>query len=158
MDDTVYAENHLALIKKTDQFFLEKVPFNQFVGMKVDHYGEQPLKLRVDIRQELVGNFARNMLHGGVTLSVLDAVGGMQVFREIIKRFDDQPDDLIKDVLTKVSTVSLNTQFLRPGIGLSFYATAQVRRLGSKVAFVDMQMMNNEDRLIATGTGVYSVS
>ena len=158
MDDIVYTDKQLNLIKKTDQFFIERIPFNQYLGMKVDQYGEHTLKIRIDIRQELVGNFTRDMLHGGVTLSLLDAVGGMQVFREVIKRLDEHAEELIMKVLTKVSTINLSAQFLRPGIGESFYATASVRRLGSKVAFVDMQIMNQDHLLIATGSGVYSVS
>lgn len=158
MDDAVYTEQQLDLITKTDQLFIERIPFNQYLGMKVDQYGEHTLKIRIDIRQQLVGNFTRDMLHGGVTLSLLDAVGGMQVLREVIKRLDQQTEVLIKSVLSKVSTINLNAQFLRPGIGQSFYATAIVRRLGSKVAFVDMQMMNQDHLLIATGSGVYSVS
>ena len=158
MDGPVYTDKQLNLIKKTDKFFIEKVPFNQYLGMKVDDFGEQPLKLRIDVRPELLGNFTRDMIHGGVTLSLLDAVGGMQVFREVIKRINTDSNQQSMDVLTKVSTISLNTQFIRPGIGKSFFATANVSRLGKKVAFVDMQMMNQDHLIIATGTGVYSVS
>ena len=99
MDDIVYTDKQLNLIKKTDQFFIERIPFNQYLGMKVDQYGEHTLKIRIDIRQELVGNFTRDMLHGGVTLSLLDAVGGMQVFREVIRRLDEQTEELIMEVL-----------------------------------------------------------
>ena len=158
MDAIVYTDKQLELIKKTDQFFIEKVPFNQYLGMKVNHYGEQPLSIQIDLRSELLGNFSRGMIHGGVTLSLLDAVGGMQVFRAVIKRLDNTQDDSIMEALTKVSTINLNTQFLRPGIGTTFFASAKVTRLGSKVAFVDMQMTNQDQLLIATGTGVYSVS
>lgn len=156
MEDTIYTDKQLDLIKKTDQFFIERIPFNQYLGMKVDQYGEHSLKIRIDIRQELVGNFTRDMLHGGVTLSLLDAVGGMQVLREIIKRLGEHSGELITEALTKVSTINLCAQFLRPGIGQSFYATANVQRVGSKVAFVDMQMVNQDHLVIATGTGVYS--
>ena len=158
MDGVVYTEKQLELIKKSDRFFIDKIPFNQHLGMKVDEYGEQPLKIRIDIRPELLGNFTRDMIHGGVTLSLLDAVGGMQVLREVIKRNETLSEQQGLDALTKVSTISLNTQFLRPGIGTSFYATSNVLRLGTKVAFVDMQMMNQDHLLIATGNGVYSVS
>ena len=158
MDDIVYTDAQLNLIQKTDKFFIEKVPFNQYLGMKVNHYGEQPLAIQIELRPELLGNFSRGMIHGGVTLSLLDAVGGMQVFRAVIKRLENAAEDSIMETLTKVSTINLNTQFLRPGIGEAFFATANVIRLGSKVAFVDMQMTNQDQLLIATAAGVYSVS
>jgi len=158
MDDIVYPEKYLDLIKRSDQIFLEKSSFNQLVGMKVDGYGEEPLKLRIDFRDELVGNYTRKMLHGGVSMSLLDAVGGMQIFRALIHRLHNEPEDLVNAVLTKVSTINLNVQFIKPGIGSSFYATAQVVRLGRKVAFVDMQLLNQDEALIATGNGVYNVS
>lgn len=158
MDDIVYPEKFLDLIKKSDQIFIEQSPFNKHVGMKVDGYGDDPLKLRVDFRDQLVGNYTRKMLHGGVSMSLLDAVGGMQVFRDLIKRLQDEPENLVTDVLNKVSTINLNVQFIKPGIGSSFYATAQVIRLGRKVAFVEMQLLNQEDELIASGNAVYNVS
>lgn len=158
MNGIVYTDGQRKLINKTDRFFIEKIPFNQYLGMHVNDYGEQPLKLRIEIRPELLGNYSRNMLHGGVTLSLLDAVGGMQVFREVIRRDDTQTGSFGMDALRKVSTISLTTQFLRPGIGQSFYATADVQRLGRKVAFVEMQMMNQEHLAIAAAQGVYSVS
>ena len=126
--------------------------------MQVDDYGEQPLKLRIDTRPQLLGNYSRDMIHGGVTLSLLDAVGGMQAFREVIRRDPAQSGLLGLDVLKKVSTISLTTQFLRPGVGHSFYASAKVQRLGRKVAFMEMQMMNQDHLAIAAANGVYSVS
>ncbi len=158
MDDTVYPDQHLELIEKSDRIFIEKTPFNKHVGLKVDSYGEQPLKLKVDFRDELVGNYVRNMLHGGVSMTVLDAVGGMLVFRAVIKRLQNEPQDLVTAVLSKISTINLSVQFIKPGIGASFYATAQIVRLGRKVAFVDMQLFNQDDELIATGHGAYNVS
>ncbi len=157
MDDVVCPGELLELIKKSDRIFIEKTPFNKHVGMRVEGYGEEPLKLRIDFRDELVGNYSRNMLHGGVSMSVLDAVGGMQVFRAVIKRLQNEPQDLVTAVLSKISTINLSVQFVKPGIGRSFYATAQIVRLGRKVAFVDMQLLNQDDELIATAHGVYNV-
>ena len=157
MDDIVYPDKLVKLIKKSDQIFIEKTPFNKHVGMKVDGYGDEPLKLKIDFREELVGNYARNMLHGGVSMSVLDAVGGMQVFRAVIKRLQNEPQDLVATVLSKISTINLSVQFVKPGTGTSFYATAEIVRLGRKIAFVDMQLLNQDDELIAVGHGVYNV-
>jgi uncharacterized protein (TIGR00369 family) len=126
--------------------------------MHVDDYGQQPLILRIDTRPQLLGNYTRDMIHGGVILSLLDAVGGMQAFREVIRRDPAQSESLGMEVLKKVSTISLSTQFLRPGVGYSFYASANVQRLGRKVAFLEMQMMNQDHLAIAAANGVYSVS
>lgn len=158
MDDLVYSEQLVDRIYKSDQLFIEKTPFNKHIGMRVEKYGQFPLKLRFDFRDQLVGNYARKILHGGVTLSLLDTVGGMQLFREVIKRMDNESDEALARVLNRISTIDINAQFLKPGIGTSYYATAQVKRLGRRIAFVDMQMFNQDETLIATGNGIYNVA
>jgi len=46
---------------------------------------------------------------------------------------------------------------LRPGRGLYFIATGSVLRSGRKVAVTRMELHNDEDILIAVGTGCYLV-
>ena len=55
-------------------------------------------------------------------------------------------------------THSLRVDYLRPGLGGTFSAKGFVLRAGRKVAVTRMELHNDEDSLIAVGTGAYSIS
>jgi len=57
----------------------------------------------------------------------------------------------------RLGTIDLRVDFLRPGKGAHFIATAQVMRLGSRVASVRMELENDAGELIATGAGSFMV-
>ena len=59
--------------------------------------------------------------------------------------------------LSRVSTIDLRIDYLRPGRGKLFTATGSVMRTGRKVAVARMELRNEEQTLIAVGTGTYSV-
>jgi len=44
------------------------------------------------------------------------------------------------------------------GIGRIFHASAKVMRLGGRIASVRMELINDADVLIATGTAAYVIS
>ena len=59
--------------------------------------------------------------------------------------------------LQKLGTIDIRIDFLRPGRGNSFTATAQVIRKGKKVAVTRMELHNEEGLEIALGTATYLV-
>ena len=59
--------------------------------------------------------------------------------------------------LSRVSTIDLRIDYLRPGMGKLFTATGSVMRTGKKVAVARMELRNEVDTLIAVGTGTYTV-
>ena len=66
--------------------FEERIPFNRVLGLRIERLGESDVVVRFDMRDELVGNFTRGNLHGGVISSVLDVVGGLVAFIALLKR------------------------------------------------------------------------
>ena len=68
----------------------ERIPFNKLIGIKIESLGMDSLGIRFEMRPELIGNFKRGNLHGGVISSVLDAIGGMVVWTEIMKKMEYQ--------------------------------------------------------------------
>jgi acyl-coenzyme A thioesterase PaaI-like protein len=48
--------------------------------------------------------------------------------------------------------------YLRPGIGRSFEAMAEVTRLGGRVGSTQMRLVNDEGTLIATAAAAYIVT
>ena len=57
-----------------------------------------------------------------------------------------------------MGTIDLRVDFLRPGVGRHFVASAEVTRLGGRVGSTQMRLVNDEGTVIATGAGVYVIS
>jgi uncharacterized protein (TIGR00369 family) len=58
----------------------------------------------------------------------------------------------------KLGTIDLRVDYLRPGIGPRYTASAEVMRLGSRVASTRMEFFDAQGRLLSTGAGAYIVS
>ena len=137
------------------QVIEEKIPFCQLLGIKAERLDPERPELRITMRQELLGNFAQGMLHGGVIASVLDTVAGIAI---LLKMAHTQPKP---DVLSQISefgqmsTIDLRIDYLKPGKGQHFIATAEVTRLGKRVANVLMTMRDDKGERIATGAAAF---
>jgi len=76
-------EKLLQLLKEITE---EKIPFNKLIGMKIETLDLDKIGIRFEMSPELVGNFTRGNLHGGVISSVLDVTGGMVAWTGIMKK------------------------------------------------------------------------
>ncbi len=56
-----------------------------------------------------------------------------------------------------VPTINFRTDFLRPAISPRLTATARVRRAGRTVGVVDIDVFDDEERLVAVGRGTYGM-
>ena len=138
-------------------FWTNDMPFNQLLGLKIKQFDTQQSEVRFLWQDKLVGNPLQKILHGGVTASVLDLAGGIVAAANIIDQLDDLSPHNIHQSLSKLSTIDLRTDFLRPGRGQEFIATARIIRSGSKVAVARMELHNEKNDHIAFGTGTYMV-
>lgn len=134
------------------QFFVEGIPYNRFVGMRVDVLQPGRCVVRIPFRPELIGDPMRPALHGGVTSALLDTAGGLACISRL-------------DLATQMcSTVDLRVDYLRPGPPEDLLCEAHVVRLGNRVAVARMEafpgaLPDGEDARepFATGQGVYNV-
>ena len=138
--------------------FEERIPFNQVLGLRMERLGESDVVVRFDMRDELIGNFTRGNLHGGVISSVLDVVGGLVAFIALLRREGVQSLEDEADKFSRLGTIDLRVDYLRPGLGTTFSAKGFVLRAGRKVVVTRMELHNEEESLIAVGTGAYSIS
>ena len=76
------------------------------------------------MRDELMGNFNRGMLHGGVISSVIDATGGLAASIGIQEKMRGKTLEAKLEKSSRISTIDLRVDFLRPGLGKRFIATA----------------------------------
>jgi uncharacterized protein (TIGR00369 family) len=130
------------------------IPFNRVLGVHFDQLDANGASLTFEMRDDLVGNFARGALHGGVISATLDVVGGMTAMVAAGKRAEGEA---IGELFGKLGTIDLRVDYLRPGVGKRFEATGSVLRAGTRVAVTRMQLTNDEGVVIAVGTGTYIV-
>ena len=147
-------EKLLQLLKKITE---EKIPFNKLIGMKIETLDLDKIGIRFEMSPELVGNFTRGNLHGGVISSVLDVTGGMVAWTGIMKKMEAQSFDEISERFNKIGTIDIRVDYLRPGLGEYFIATGSTLRTGNKVSVTRMELHNDKGILIAVGTGTYVV-
>lgn len=138
-------------------FWNQNMPFNQLLGLNITRFNAQHSEVRFVWQDTLIGNPIQKILHGGVTATVLDIAGGVVAAANIIDQLDNLSPENIHYNLRKLSTIDLRTDFLRPGKGEEFIATARIIRSGSKVAVARMELHNEKNDHIAFGTGTYMV-
>lgn len=143
------------LMQKTADVFHHQIPFHQLIGFSFDELAAHQCKISFNKKPELIGNPIQNILHGGVTATALDVVGGCMAIAGMIARNLNISDEAIAQKMAKTSTIDLRTDFIRPGRGEHFYAIARLLRSGNKVAVVRMELHDEHDTVIALGTGTY---
>jgi uncharacterized protein (TIGR00369 family) len=156
---TVDAEaDETALLAIIRENFVERMPFNRILGIDVLSLHHDRPELRFDMRPDLVGNYTRNMLHGGVISSVLDVTGGLVAFLGVQQKLKGKPVAEVVERFSRIGTIDLRIDYLRPGLGEWFLARGFPLRTGNKVAVTRMELLNDQAALIAVGTAAYTVS
>ena len=138
-----------ALIRRVME---EHVAFNKHLGIKVDSFELEAPRLRFDMRPELIGNPARQILHGGVISATLDVAGGFAIILSLAHEMTGIPT-----AFPKIGTIDLRVDYLRPGRGKHFVATARIVRKGKRIAVTHMELHNDTGELIATGGAAYVI-
>lgn len=140
------------------ELFEHRIAFNQVLGLKILSVKPGDVRARVDMKPELVGSFTHGRLHGGVISATLDAMGGLAI---MVAGAERHPNDSAMQVMgrfAKMGTIDLRVDYLRQGLGQHFIASAEVTRLGGRVASTQMRFVNDEGTLIATGAAAFIVS
>lgn len=138
--------------------FETKIVFNQTLGLKVDALTPLNAKAHIAMKPELVGHFAYNRVHGGVISAALDAMGGLACMCAIGAQHHEEPVlDRLKR-FSKLGTIDLRVDYLRPAIGETFLLKAEVLRLGSRVATTRMEFCGADGTLLSAGAAAYIVS
>jgi len=112
------------------------LPFNRLIGLKIKSISLEKVKTEFSMHADLIGNPVQKTLHGGVISSVLDATGGLVATAGIIQRMHRDPVDSVLNQFSKVGTIDLRVDYLRPGRGGGggfFGPGANTSRPGGKV-------------------------
>ena len=143
------------LYAKIAEVFSSHVPFHKVIGFKFEQLSIEGCQLSFENRPELIGNYIQKILHGGVTATALDVVGGTMAAVGMMDKYPDADEQELGKRLARIGTIDLRVDYVRPGRGESFYAKARLLRSGRKVAVVRMELHDDKDTLIALGTGTY---
>lgn len=130
-------------IKTQLQQDLDSSPFNAFCQFQVETADpdSKQLELRMPIREELRRLADSEQFHGGPIAALIDTAGCYACI--LVLGYG-------------VPTMNFRIDYLRPALGSSLLARARVRKAGRSVALVDIEVIDEEDRLIAVGRGTFS--
>ena len=145
--------------KSLIDYVVQKVSpsFNDVLDFSLDSQTFDEGIVSFELRDNLIGNPFYRTLHGGVISSILDVAGGHTVFLRVYKDVREKPLEKQLERLSKIATIDLRIDYIRPGTGETFTARGYILRLGNKVAVTRMELHNEENTLIAVGTGTYTV-
>ena len=140
------------------KIFEEMIVFNQVLGLRVTSLKPTEVTGRIDMKHELIGHFSFNRLHGGVISAGLDAMAGLAVMVAIGARHMDESPMQRLHRFSKIGTIDLRVDYLRPAISEYFILQAEVMRLGSRVASTRMEFLGAKGELLSTGTAAYIIA
>ena len=131
------------LTREQIQKILDDSPFIGFCAMTCEEAWpeEDKVVIRMPMRPELERSPGTGQYHGGPIASLIDVAGDFA---------------LAVGLGGAVPTINFRTDYLRPAFGRSLVATARVRRAGRTVGVVDVDVHDEENRLVAVGRGCYS--
>lgn len=153
VDDVTYSPDLDELSEKLVMAF-NHCPYIRHSGMKF-YYEQGEMIGRVEANENLIGNVAFNILHGGVAATILDSIGGLVGMHEIYRRNQGTFAEQVKKV-GRLATVDLRIDYLAPGRGKIFIATAEVIRMGRKGHTARMLLVNDTGTPIAVGIASYA--
>ena len=145
-----------SLLKIVQEVY-DNLPFNRLLGLEVEYLEINRAGFYFTMKNELIGNTVHGILHGGVISAVLDTTGGITATASAVERMQQLSNDEVATLIARIGTIDMRVDYLRPGRGIQFHSTGTVMRTGRKVAVTRMELKNEENLLIAVGTGTYIV-
>lgn len=138
--------------------FENKIVFNKVLGLKIEAIRPEGVTARIDMKPDLIGHYQHGRVHGGVVSAALDAMGGLAcVAANGARHMNEEPLQRLQR-FSKLGTIDLRIDYLRPCVGEYFMLSAEVLRLGSRVANTRMAFMGADGKLLCVGAGAYIVS
>ena len=134
-----------------------KIPFNRLLGLEIEEISDEQVRVSFPMRDDLVGNYARNILHGGVISATLDVTSGLMAFVGVAQRVRSHGLEEKMERFSRLGTIDMRVDYLLPGAGEHFVATARVIRSGNRIAVIYAELHNDSGELVASATCTYLV-
>ena len=117
------------------------IPFAERLGIRLVHRDVGDVRLELDLNDDHMNSW--QMAHGGVIMSMFDIAMAMSA-----KTLDAASSD--------AATVELKTNFLKAATG-RITARARAQRAGRSLIFVEGEMRNEPQELLARATGTFKL-
>ncbi len=146
-------------LEKIREYYLQMLPFNKVLGIGIDllDYESGKAVTRFAMAPDLIGNSTVGILHGGVISAVLDLTGGLSALISCARFHEGKSMETIEKKLTASATIDMRVDYLRPGKGETFFCNSRIIRAGSRIVVSKMDLLNEQDVRIATGTATYLI-
>jgi uncharacterized protein (TIGR00369 family) len=123
-----------------------EIPFDLFLGLKVEKIEKGFARLRLPYRPEFIGDPRRPALHGGVVSMLIDTCGGTAVWASGNTR-------------DRVATIDIRVDYLRPAPPEDLVAEARIKLLGNRVGNTQVIVFpaSDPEMIVAEGRAVYNI-
>lgn len=120
--------------------FLQKVPYVRFLGMRIERAGDEMTAV-LPFRQTLIGNPVLPALHGGAIGAFMELTALAQL-------------SLVEPGRRVPKTIDITIEYLRSGRAQDTYARAILRKVGRRVANVQVEAwQDSRSKPVAGMTG-----
>ncbi|ASK87205.1 MULTISPECIES: hotdog fold thioesterase [unclassified Sphingorhabdus] len=119
---------------------MQIAPFHRWLGLKIVQQNNDQLELEMPWRDELVSNPVIGAVHGGILASLIDLTGLYAI---------------IAAGGVARATVDLRVDYHRAATNGPLRAIGQVVKLGKTISTADTRILDDDDRLVASGRGTY---
>lgn len=137
MNSEILAQRQQRLIR----LFNESAPIAQSMGMTL-RYNEKGQAI-FEMPHNPRFDHALDGIHGGVIATLLDNAGWFTV----APNFDHW-----------IATIEFSTRLHEPVAKTDLYSIGRIVRIGKRLASAEMEVRTAKDRLIATGSGTFTVT
>jgi len=120
--------------------FVDRSPFNRWLGMEVESADEQGIVLTIKWREELISSPERRSTHGGVLATLVDAAGDYAVALKV-----GYP----------VPTMDMRVDYHRMAGPGDLRVEGRVVHMSKRYATAEGRVMDMEGRLVASGRALY---
>lgn len=119
---------------------LLRAPFHRWLGLKAVSVGEDGIALRATWREEWVVNPDRRYTHGGVLAALVDLAADWAIGVKVGRG---------------VPTIDMRVDYHRVAMPGDLICRGTVVRMGGQFSVAEARILDLEDRLLASGRGVY---
>ena len=116
------------------------VPFAKLLGLEMGELKTGEATLHLTVRDELTQN--QGVMHGGAVASLIDTASAFAVVTQL------EPDE-------RVTTTDLTIHYLRPIVSGRLSATARIVRGGRRLFVLSIEVINDQQKLVATAITTY---
>jgi uncharacterized protein (TIGR00369 family) len=127
--------------KQTAFEVVKTTPYLQLLGIELIEITAEKAVMSLAMKEKLRQPYG--LLHGGATASLIDTAMAFAVIAAI-------------GTEDKATTVDLTVQYLRPHTEGKVFCTAKVTRAGKRLLFLSAEVVNEQDKLIATALSTYT--